>query len=396
MPSIDEIRRDFPVLERVAYLASASVAPMPVPALDAIRSYLERVYIHFDLEAIEENACGECRRSAAQLIGASPEEVALVKSTTEGVNLFAAGVPWEHGDKILLNEMEYPANVIPWYHQARLHGLKVEVVPSERGEVSLERLVEAIDQETKVVAVSHVEFANGFRHDLRGLAEAAHAKGALLFVDAIQSLGVIQVNVKGLGIDGLATGGYKWLCGPVGTGFAYIKRDLIKGIEPTYVGLESLDNGEEDELWERIVQGLPFVSDYRALADTAKRFEYGSMSSALFRSLAASLRYLQDLGSVWIETRIAHLTDYLFQRLEEEGHEVLTPRDWEKRAGIVLFQPGIGLKDKQTREEFVKRLIGAGVYVNIRSGGVRVSCHFFNTEEDLERLLEAVVSLGQP
>ncbi|MHC5038234.1 MAG: aminotransferase class V-fold PLP-dependent enzyme [Planctomycetota bacterium] len=394
MPDLETIRRDFPVLEKVAFLASAGFAPMPAPAAEGIRRYLDDVYVRFDWDAIEEDVYGACRKAAARFIHADPDEVALVKSTTEGVNAFASSVPWSPGDKILLNDMEYPANVIPWVHQAHRHGLEIQVVPSTKGEVPAERMLEAIDERTRVVAVSHVEFANGFKHDLRALADAAHAKGAYCFVDAIQSLGAMEVDVGALGIDGLTAGGYKWLCGPVGTGFAYFRKEGIPGLRPGYAGFESLEAVEQKALWDRAVRGEPYVGDFKALSDTATRFEYGSLGSLPFKGLEGSLAYFQALGMGWIESRIARLTAFLRERLEAEGYEIMSPREPEKRGGIVLFRPKVDVRDREAREGVVQRLREARVYVHVRCGGIRVSCHFFNSEEDLERLLHAVASLA--
>lgn len=389
---IEKIRRDFPITNKVTFLASASVAPMPLCTIEAMKEMLTKAYIEYDKRywEWEEDIYEMCRKAASKLINAEPHEIALVKSTTDGINAFASGIKWKQGDNIVINDLEYPANVIPWYNQARRHGLKVKIVKSTNSKVLPESIANAIDNKTRVISVSHVEFGSGFKHNLKELSRIAHENNIFLFVDAIQSIGAIKVDVKELDIDALSAGGYKWMCGPIGTGIAYIKKDLINRINPSYVGFESIDEREAKKLWNNLVKGFPYVKDYRVLASSARRFEYGSMTAVGFKGLQTSIEYLLDLGVKNIEDRITMLVDYLIKRLEEKEFKIQTPVEKEHRAGIVNFKPHINLQNKHEFNKLYKRLLDTNVRVDIREGGIRVACHIFNTEDDIDRLLGIV------
>ncbi len=389
---IEKIRADFPVLKEVVHLAAAATSPMPLSTIKAIQEGFNRIYLKWDWSWAKEVE-KECKKAISRLINSELDEIALIRSTTEGINAVASGISWKKGDNVVIDDLEYPANVIPWYHQAKRHGIEVRIVRNVGGFLNTEAFSESIDKNTRVVAVSHVQFVNGFRVDLKELSKMAHEVGALLFVDAIQSLGAVKVDVRELGIDAMSAGGYKWLCGPADTGLLFVRREIMEEISPSYIGFESIDDEEEKKLWADVVTGLSYVKGYKSLSKTAKKFEYGSRSHALIAGLKSSVEYLLTIGIERIEDRIAELVGYLLKRLNEEGYRTITPIERKYRAGIVNFNPGIDLKKEEEAEKLVSKLREKRIVVSVRGGGIRACCHFFNKAEDVDKLLEAIKAI---
>jgi selenocysteine lyase/cysteine desulfurase len=290
---------------------------------------------------------------------------------------------------VVLPDSEYPANVVPWARLAD-RGVRLKIVKSIGGELPLESYRDAVDDSTRVVTVSHVEFGNGFLNDIAALSELAHRHGALLFVDAAQSLGLIHTRVAKLGIDGLSSCGYKWLCGPGGTGMMYARRDLIPDISPAYAGFESMPPDRFRKWFGAISRDGWRAELQYPLSSLANRFEFGEHCTILLMGFTRSLEYLLDHGTRRIEKRARGLADYLISRLEECGMDLVTPADPEKRAGIITFH---------TREyaggnrALTAELATRGILVSPRIGGIRASCHFFNDAGDVDSLVDQIAQL---
>jgi selenocysteine lyase/cysteine desulfurase len=234
----------------------------------------------------------------------------------------------------------------------------------------------SIDDKTVAVAVSHVEYVNGFRHDLRALSEIAHEHGAYLIVDAIQSAGAMQIDVKRDDVDFLSTACYKWLLSPPGAGYLYVKEELIEKFEPPLVGWASVKQDVFDtvDFWD--------IWSLR-LSETASRFEVGSPSSISFVGAREALKILLDFGIENVEKRVLKLTGYLIEAVKNLGLTLQTPEDQPHRSGIVNFK----IKKPQ---EVVEKLSRNGIIVSARAHGIRVSPHFYNTEEEIDKLIEEI------
>ena len=391
---LEAIRDRFPLLGEVAWLASAGVGPMPGEALAAVAGHQRRLRGELDPAAWEEDPAEDCRGLLARLLGVETDEVALVRSTSEGLNAIACALPWEPGDNVVITDQEYPANAIPWYHQAKRWGVEVRTVRSRNGRLPLDAFAAAIDARTRAVAVSHVQFASGFRADLAGLSELAHSRGALLVVDGIQAVGALRVSPRELGLDALACGGYKWLCGPLGTGFLYVRRELAESLVPAPLGYQGISPDEHAELWDALCGGGEWVRDYRALAPGARRFDGVGLNPALFAGFKVVLKLFLELGLSWIESRVLGLSGRLIRELVAHGYRVVTPGEEGERAGIVLFRGPWDLGTEERRRRLERELLARGFKVSMRGGGIRVSCHFFNTEGELRGLLSALGGLG--
>jgi selenocysteine lyase/cysteine desulfurase len=371
MESIDKVRRWFPVTRNKVFLNHAAQSPLPKPVADAVRKYAED-FSNFGDTSIEWNNGG--KTLFAKLIGAKPEEIALIENTSMGMNIAANVLHYPPGSKIVTTDLEYPSVVYPWLRRSL--GVKVHYVKNVSGKILLDDVEEAVDDKTVAVAVSHVEYVNGFRNNLRAISEIAHKHGAYLIVDAIQSAGAIPIDVKRDDVDFLATACYKWLLSPPGAGYLYVKGELIEKFEPPFVGWASVkpEVFETIDFWD--------IWSLR-LSETASRFEVGSPSFISFVGAAEALKMILNFGIENIEGRILKLTDYLIASIKNLGLELFTPEEKQYRSGIVLFKI-------QKPQELVAKLRQKGIVVSARAHGIRVSPHFYNTEDEIDKLVEEI------
>ncbi|HHR85391.1 MAG TPA: aminotransferase class V-fold PLP-dependent enzyme [Candidatus Acetothermia bacterium] len=393
MYNIERIRNDFPALHKMVFFGSAGVGPLPRTAMVAMQRYSKELRVDFATAAWEADPVAEVRNLAAKMINASPEEIVIAPSTSAGINLLAGGIKWKRHDNIVINDLEYPANIFPWLHQAHKHGLEVRIVRSRDGVLPFSELTKAIDRKTRVLAVSHVEFGSGFRNDIPALAEAIHKTGGMICVDAVHSLGVLPVNVQEMGIDVLAAGGYKWLCGPLGSGFAYIREDLAESLDPATIDYKDITADAHDAVWNALVSGEEYAMDEAPLHRGTQRFQPEGVSPIAVKGLSASLSYMLELGSEAIEERITKLVDYLIDRLQSAKIAILSPTAPEKRAGIVTIRVPYNLSKPKEARRLEEKLQNAGIVAHPRGGGLRLSIHFFNTEEEIDLVIDFISKL---
>jgi len=371
MKNIEEIRKQFPIIKNKVFLNHAAVSPSPKLVVDALHKYIDE-FSNFGTTSIDWNNGGKA--FFAELIGAKPEEIALVENTSVGLNIAANVLRYSPGSKIVTTDLEYPSVVYPWLRKSL--GVKVHYVRNVNGKILLEDLEKAVDDNTVAVSISHVEYVNGFRHDLRALSEIAHEHGAYLIVDAIQSAGAMQIDVRKDDVDFLASACYKWLLSPPGAGYLYVKKELIEKFEPPFLGWASVkpEVFETIDLWD--IWSLK-------LSETASRFEIGSPSFLSFIGATEALKMLLNFGIENIERRILKLTSHLIESVKELGLKLQTPEEPQYRSGIVNFKI-------EKPQEIVEKLNNKGIIVSARAHGIRVSPHFYNTEEDIDRLMEEI------
>jgi cysteine desulfurase/selenocysteine lyase len=374
MDDIGKIREQFPVTESKVFLNHAAQSPLPKPVADAIHRYADD-FSKFGTSLIECDRWG--KPCFARLIGARPEEIALIENTSVGLNIAANVLQYPEGSKIVTTDLEYPSVVYPWLRKNL--GVQVHYVKSIDGKVSLDEMEKAVDDKTVAVAMSHVEYVNGFRQNLRVLSEIAHEHGAYLIVDAIQSVGTMPINVKTDDVDFLMAACYKWLLSPSGAAYLYVKDDLIEKFEPSYVGWASVR--------QEVFKTIDFWDIWNLkLSKTASRFEVGSPSTISFVGAAEAMKMLLDCGTENIKRRIIKLTDRLIDSVKDLGLELQTPEERQCRSGIVNFK--IRKADKVT-----DKLNRKGIVVSARANGIRVSPHFYNTEEEIDKLAEEIKKL---
>ena len=364
-------RSEFPISQEWAYLNHAAVAPLPARVVQKMTAFLlARQKGELGLEGWPPPTSVEARALAARLLHATPEEIAFLGCTSDGLNLAAQTLPIAPGDNVILCNMEFPANVYPWLNLQR-RGVEVRIVPHDGGGLTPRRLAEHIDRRTRVVAVSSVQFLSGFRADLAALAGLAHEAGAYLVVDGIQSLGAVPMDVRAAGVDILAANGAKWLMAPIGITILYIRQELIEQLPPAYAYYSAITHRE------------PYLHYDWTLLPDARRFEPSSPNVVGLHGLHAALSLLLEVGIERIYAHILDLTDRLIAGLDALGLEILTPRPREQRGGIVSFRTADVPGD-------FSRLHEARVCVSQREGYIRVSPHFYNIPAEIDRLLEVM------
>jgi selenocysteine lyase/cysteine desulfurase len=362
-----------PVARRWAYFDHAAVAPLSGPASQALAHWAEDAAQAGSANyAAWKEGLRETRHRAAALIGAAVDEVALVPNTTAGVNLVAEGLPWQPGDNVVVPDNEFPTNQYPWLHLAD-RGVETRRVPAENGRMPAERLAAACDARTRIVSVSWVSYASGWRQDVQRLVELVHQRGVLLFLDAIQGLGVFPLDVRRTPVDFLAADGHKWLLGPEGAGVFYIRREHLPRLRPVGIG------------WHSVVHAHDFGRIELRLRDTAERYEGGSWNIAGVLALGASLGLLARFGSQAIARRVLEVTNLACRRLRESGAVLRSDRSGPHASGIVLFELP-GCDPAAARRACLERQVAVGC----RAGGLRISPHAYNDAEDVERLIEAL------
>ena len=395
-----QARQHFPGLHDKTFLDAACVSLAPRPAVEAIEKFLDLAMIcplesstHHHIFMDEMRAAA--RPACAALIGARDDEIALVESTTHGLSLAADAIPLEPGDHVLLSDLEFLQVAVPWT-QKKKDGIEIDVVPNHKGEVRAEDFAARITPRTRVITVSTVQWTNGYRLDLAAFSRLCRERGVWLVVDAIQLLGALPLNVQETPVDILACGGHKWLNSPFGCGFLYINRNSQARLRPPIAGY--LDIQDPAGGWGEYFQTptITPVQNYRYV-ESARRFESGGTANYPGAvGLAASLKLIQELGPERIEAHIRGLTDSLLRGLDKLGIEVVTPRAVQNRSGIITFSVGTAEQNVALMTRLQERKILVSVRYTSGVGGIRVSCHLYNSQEDVERLLNAVGESRSP
>ena len=369
-PDLEGIRRLFPVTERCAYLDHAAVGTLSDPVRQAMGAYLAH-RARWAQDGPYEHLADDLRDALATLINSSPEEIAFVQNTSEGLNIVANALPLQAGDNVLFCDMEFPSNVYPWMNLER-RGIEARCVPHDGGGLTVAALAAHADARTRVVAVSSVEFLNGFRTDLPALGSWCREHGATFVVDGIQSLGVLPMDVQACHVDCLSCGGPKWLMGPAGQGFLYVRQECLNELHAPFAGCISVAGWED---WRDY--NLAFLPD-------ARRFELGCGNVIGQVGLLEAVRLLLDVGLEAIEAWTLHLADLLVEDLQQRGYQVVSNRSPHRRSAIVSFRVAGDVAAAH------QQLLGAGVFVSKREDLIRVSPHGYNTENEVLRVGEVL------
>ena len=370
-------RSEFPVTATYIYMNHAGVAPLSRRVRDAMAGFIEDATLYGAVHADDwAEAAEACRVTASGLINADATEIAFMKNTTQGILIAANGIDWREGDNVVTTAVEFPTNVYPWWCLKERYGVETRMVPERDGRIYIEDIAAAIDERTRVLTISHVEFASGFRNDIEALGELCRERDIWFVLDAIQSLGVVEVDVKSCNIDILAADGHKWLLAPEGAAIFYCADEKREQLINTNVG------------WASVVNPRDFLNYDLTQKPDATRFEEGSYNSVGLYGLKAAIDLLHDIGIPAIKARVLELTARLIAGLEAKGYRVITPKTDVDRAGIVIFE-----SDRYTPAEIYETLYGENIITAERGSGVRVSPHFYNTPSEIERLLEVLPEL---
>lgn len=365
---------EFPWCRERIYLNHASIGPIPVRtqrAIDAVETKRRNPAHCTDEELQGILAAG--RIAAARLLNASPAEVALAPNTSYGLNMAAQALPLRAGDVVLVSDGEFPANVYPWLLQAR-RGVRTELIPrTAEGWPDEARLLDRLaDPRVRVVAVSFVQFASGYRADLDRLGAACRERGTFLVVDAIQGLGQCPLDVSRTPVDMLSCGAQKWLLGPWGSGFLYVRRNLIRTLEPAFAGWMAF-RGTED--FSRLCEYDP------TFHDDARRFEMVTLPFQDVAGMTASLGLFEEVGVVAVAAHLRSLREPLVDGAARGRFAVVSPTADPHDSGICC------VRTADVREAY-GRLRAAGVTASLREGSIRLSPHLYNTVDEVAQVAE--------
>jgi cysteine desulfurase/selenocysteine lyase len=370
-----EVRALFPAAERAIYLNHAAISPPPINTVRAVEAQLRDVHENGSANfrnwlAVKERA----RELLATLLGARPEQVAFMRNTSDALSTVANGLKWRAGDNIVTFQREFPSNIYPWLRIRDNFGVEVRMCDERDGRIEFSDLERLIDRNTRLVAISHVQYASGFRTDLKRLGRLVRQHDALFVVDVIQALGVVPTDVEAEYIDVAAGAGHKWLLSPEGVGYLYLSDRARERIQPTLVGWVSVPNPDDylnfDQGWNR-----------GALA-----WETGTAPAALIHGFKASLELLSGLGVEKIAAYLEQLTDYLCERLREKPYEIVSSRAPGEKSQIVCIRHQNGLSPMALYANLMQKKIVTAP----RNDRLRISPHLYNTSQEIDELVSAL------
>lgn len=370
---------EFPLALDVAYFNHAATAPFPqrtVAALDAANRAFARPYEFAD--PVKADPTALARAAVARIAGSQPERVAFVASLAHGINLCAAGIEAQPGDEVIIPHNEYPSLALPFIAQER-RGLGVRWARRDAdGRTDFEHIQSLVTEKTRAIALSHVEFADGWQNDLQAMGEFAAAQGLLLIVDVTQSLAAMPMHLDDWGVHAAVSHGYKWLHAGFGIGVAIFTEEGMARIQPTHAG-------------SRSISGDPFVAEQvLQYHDTAQRFETGGLPVTLISGLAASLSLIEEVGVDAIHAHTVELIDHIAAGAAQRGWHVASRLADGVRSSILAITSGDAEQDAAAQVALEQ----AGVITVVRPRGIRIAPTFYNNMEDVERLLAALPVLS--
>jgi cysteine desulfurase/selenocysteine lyase len=384
--NISQVKALFPGAQDQVYLDVSLNGLMPAPARDAAQRHIEsRVMGRADKAELHAQA-ERVREQVAELLSAEPEEIAITKNVSEGLNLFASSLDWAAGDNVIFcPELEHPNNVFLWYNLQKTRGVEVRAIPPEDGHMPVAAMIAAMDDRTKLVTASTVTFSPGFISDIETLAREARASGVLTLLDAAQSAGSMEMDVGALGVDGLALGTQKSLLAFYGLGFLFVRRALAESMTPTHVARYGVDLGPEAH--------ETAISDGEIhFQPGARRFELSNYNYLGLAAVEASLELIHALGVGAIEGHVRSLAARLAGGLLELGLPVAGGAPGPHLAHIVAVGESGGGRhysaDDPAMNELHRHLTRNKVRLSIRKGVLRMSIGVYNTEGDIDRVID--------
>jgi len=365
----EALRALFPVTVEHVFMNHAAESPKSTRVIDAVNRYLADASFGDLYEDRWISRKEKVRGMAADLIHAHQDEVAFIDNVSTGAMLVAHGLTWRPGDNLVTNANQFPANVFPWLNLRRKQiDVRTPILP--RSEQAYATLFSAVDQHTRLIALSFVEYDNGFRYDLQRIGDFCRKRNILFFVDAVQGLGAMPVDVQSAGISFLATSGHKWLLGPCGQGFLYIQRSLLERLAVLPLS------------WLSFEMPFEFGNYERPMLSSAARFEGGPSNLMGIAALGAALELILQTGVTAISQRILHLTDLLIEGLARRNFIIDGCLEPANRSGIIAFRhPHV------PTEHWQARLSENRIIVSLRNNHIRLSPHFYNSETEVQHLL---------
>lgn len=371
--TMTDYRSLFPITRKYAYFNHAAISPFSTRVADAIAGVAR------EISTEGTNAWGKwyarydkVRELAARLIGARERNIAYMRNTSDGISAVANGLAWKSGDNVVSCNSEFPANIYPWMRLEK-YGVELRLAEEHNGRVDTDELLSLVSDRTRVVTVSFVQFATGQRMDLKTIGQFCRERGIFFFVDAIQGLGGLRLDVAECCIDACAADSHKYLLGPEGIALLYLSDAALQQVEPMSVGWMSVKGWNEH---------TEYKLEYR---EGALSFESGTLNTVGIYGLGASLEMLLEIGMEMIEPRVTGNSKKISDALVQRGYKIVSSRREEEISGIVACT-----HPAHTARELRRRLNAAGVAVSDRAGRLRIASHFYNNDEDIDRLLAAL------
>ncbi len=371
----DSIRAHFPITKDTVYLNSAAVAPLPTIAIEAVNWQMNDVAMNGTRNYSDWVATkSRCRALLAAMLRVRDEQIAFVRNTSDGFSTIANGLKWKGGDNVVSFAGEFPANFYPWRRIRDEFDVELRLIDEIDGCVDVDALIDAIDRNTKVVTISAVQFASGYRADLERIAAAAHSVDALFCVDIIQAVGACGFDLPALGVDAACGASHKWLCAPEGCGYIYLSDRARERVSPTLTG------------WISIEDPWNFTDREQGLKPAALAWESGTGPASLFYGMEQSLKLLTDVGLNNIGCHLQTLTEQLCDGIDSSRYEVVSSRTPGEASQIVCIRHRGGVEPNV----IAKQLESNNIIVSPRNDRLRIAPHLFNVAQDIEQLIAAL------
>ncbi len=377
----DEIRKkEFPQLMDRVWLSSAAFTPHAKSVVEAMTQFID--YFHIpsvgkDVQELFDNVNNGTYNGAAKLLKCNPEDISLIINTAHGLNFPLHGLDWEKGDNVVTSELEFPTNYLPWKYISQRKDVEFRAAKiNEKQQISEDEIISLIDDKTKLVSLSLVQFNNGQRVDAKKIAKVAHENGALVALDAIQAIGGIEVYPKEMDVDFVAAGGSKFLMAPLGIGVCYISPRALEIIEPPFQGTGNYDF--KDQNW---------MDRNKNYHKGAKRFENGTVPFYCVAGLKAALELINSVGIEIVAKHNHGLIQQLIEGIVDQGLTTITPHEPERRGALI----NVRVDEKKDLKKIVEILEEKyKVTITNRFGGLRFSAHLYNTENDIQSALSSL------
>ena len=396
----EKIRKEeWPVLETMTFLDAACVSFAPQRTVKAVKAFADMTAVqeeanssahHIAIDSLRHKAYDE----ATKLLNADPEEIALVESTSHGLNIAAQGIELQDGDNIITTNLEFIQVALPWCVMRKDKNIDIRVCKTEDNRFTAKDFAALVDDKTKLIVMSTLEWCNGWQTDLKELGDYCKEKGVYLVVDAVQQLGVTKIDTKACHIDILTAGGHKWLNSPYGTGVLYVNKETLPKLKQSYAGYlnTTVPEGGWGAYWEN--PAAPSVNNW-TFDNTARKFEIGGTSNYTGAiALGESLALVNEIGIENIEKRVREIAVYCMDRIEEIGGTLITHRDPGHFGGIVIARL---YDDLDVDRMILKKLHARRIFIAQRFtdfiGGFRISCQYFNNEKDIDTMIDAMKEL---
>ena len=392
-------KEEWPVLETMTFLDAACVSFAPQRTVKAVKAFADMTAVqeeanssahHIAMDSLRHKAYDE----AAKLLNADPEEIALVESTSHGLNIAAQGIELQDGDNIITTNLEFIQVALPWCVMRKDKNIDIRVCKTEDNRFTAKDFAALVDDKTKLIVMSTLEWCNGWQTDLKELGDYCKEKGVYLVVDAVQQLGVTKIDTKACHIDILTAGGHKWLNSPYGTGVLYVNKETLPKLKQSYAGYlnTTVPEGGWGAYWEN--PAAPSVNNW-TFDNTARKFEIGGTSNYTGAiALGESLALVNEIGIENIEKRVREIAVYCMDRIEEIGGTLITHRDPGHFGGIVIARL---YDDLDVDRMILKKLHARRIFIAQRFtdfiGGFRISCQYFNNEKDIDTMIDAMKEL---